>query len=1171
MTRTWRCCVSLLALCCVALLPAQAAALPAYGITTTGELVIFDTDVPDLVDILRLTGLQPDEQILAIDIRAIDRRVYGLSSGARLYRIEPFTGLAEWVGGALIGIPLAGVDFAMDWDPVNDQFRVIGSTGQNFRLSPVNGQVIDADENAPGIQPDTPFAPALEIRAAAFTNNYAGPASSRLFMIVGQGNRLDYTDTPSAGTSTVVGGLGVNMGNEVAFDIVGPTNSAYLVLPQGNGSRLFTVNLATGEASPGPVIGQGLASQRLRAFAVKWSGDILRAVTMDNQLVRFHSMTPDRLLSATPITGLQPLERILGLAFRPPTPDFDVAYALGSTGRLYRLTATGQATQVGLGSFLVPLDGTRFGFAFNPFTNDIHVISDTGQNLRIDPDTGLMVDSDIAAEGVQIDSPVDGAVTPAALAYVPNPFGVVRNAFYGFDVANGRLFRLGGEFATPSPSTGQVTPLSATLAVEPDTPVGLDWSRRDNLGYLSVVEGGVNVLRRVSPSNAITDVGVIGMDLPPVTALAIEPVSFWRMLPEYFDFTHPEKQFLGAFSIARTNTSETGYIRVGVRGGSATRNTDYTFVDRILTVAPGQSHVGVPFNMIDDVFDEPGETVLFELHMVDPGSGAGGHTIATMRIFDNDGPAVTQPSVQILSPVRGPDTFAPVGTSDTFVTLTGRASGASPIVRVTWHLDVGGGFVEAAGTANGIENWTIAHLPLLNGDNRITVLAHDANGLAATDSITLRRSLDRYSLAEGATGTFFDLDIAIANPNPVEAPVDITFLTPSGATVQQQRILPPASRTTIKVDEIPGLESTEVSTLVTQTSSPTLPLAVERTMRWDTSGYGTHTEKAVHGSGALTWYFAEGSQGFFDSYFLLANPGDTQNDALVEMFTEDGAPAASRQYSLPPRSRLTVHAGEIAALQNRSFWTKVTFTTFGIAERAMYFGAPLFNGGHESHGITMPSTTWFHAEGAIGTFFTTFLLLANPNDQAAQVTLTYLVPDAPPVVVQKVLPARARVTINVAFDALLVDAAVATHVESSLPILSERSMYWPGTPANWYEAHNSFGETVTDTTWALAEGLIGGAQNQRTYILLANPGEEAATVTIAYLREGAPLVQKQYVVPRTSRFNIDVGAMVPELSNEAFGAFIRSTHPIFVERSMYADAAGLLWSAGTNATATRVP
>ena len=68
----------------------------------------------------------------------------------------------------------------------------------------------------------------------------------------------------------------------------------------------------------------------------------------------------------------------------------------------------------------------------------------------------------------------------------------------------------------------------------------------------------------------------------------------------------------------------------------------------------------------------------------------------------------------------------------------------------------------------------------------------------------------------------------------------------------------------------------------------------------------------------------------------------------------------------------------------------MTFAFAGAAERAMYFGTPTFSGGHESAGVTRPSTNWFLAEGATGSFFTTFVLLSNPNATPAVVTLTYL-------------------------------------------------------------------------------------------------------------------------------------------------------------------------------------
>jgi hypothetical protein len=45
----------------------------------------------------------------------------------------------------------------------------------------------------------------------------------------------------------------------------------------------------------------------------------------------------------------------------------------------------------------------------------------------------------------------------------------------------------------------------------------------------------------------------------------------------------------------------------------------------------------------------------------------------------------------------------------------------------------------------------------------------------------------------------------------------------------------------------------------------------------------------------------------------------------------------------------------------------------------------------------------------------------------------------------------------------------------------------------------------------------------------------------------------------------DYGAAV------SVGAFIQSMRPIFVQRSIHADAGGAFWSAGTDATATRIP
>jgi Calx-beta domain len=428
-----------------------------------------------------------------------------------------------------------------------------------------------------------------------------------------------------------------------------------------------------------------------------------------------------------------------------------------------------------------------------------------------------------------------------------------------------------------------------------------------------------------------------------------------------------------------------------------------------------------------------------------------------------------------------------------------------------------------------------------------------------------------YLLAEGATGSFFDTEILLANPHTTPTPVTLTFLTKDGVTIVRDMTLPATSRTTVRVDDIPGLEATEMSTVVTSTSGA--EIVVERTMTWDATGYGAHTEKAAAGA-ATEWYFAEGSQGTFFTYLLLVNPQTSANVAHVT-FLREGAPPVTRDYALAPSSRRTIFAGEEPDLVNTSFGAHVVFDQPGAAERAMYFGlAPLFTGGHESAGVTSLSTDWFLAEGATGTFFTTFILLANPGTQDAIVTITYLPADTAPVINAYTVPAGRRLTLNIAGEhASLASAAVGARIHASEPVIVERAQYWPGPFENWYEAHNSFGLTETGTRWGLAEGRVGGTNHDQTYILLANPGTVPSDVHIQFLRTNGAVVNKDFTVQPTSRLNVAVtgpGSHVPELNNESFGAVIDATEPIAVERSFYRDVGGVTWAAGTNATATRL-
>lgn len=108
-----------------------------------------------------------------------------------------------------------------------------------------------------------------------------------------------------------------------------------------------------------------------------------------NNIIAFDTNAPNVILSGREIVGLEPNEKLHAIDYRPATSEL---YGLGTQSRLYRIDPnTGQATAVASGRFIPNLDGPRFGFDFNPTVDRIRVTSNANQNLRLHPDTAMVV------------------------------------------------------------------------------------------------------------------------------------------------------------------------------------------------------------------------------------------------------------------------------------------------------------------------------------------------------------------------------------------------------------------------------------------------------------------------------------------------------------------------------------------------------------------------------------------------------------------------------------------------------------------------------------------------------------------------------------------------------------------------------------------------------------
>jgi hypothetical protein len=237
------------------------------------------------------------------------------------------------------------------------------------------------------------------------------------------------------------------------------------------------------------VLALGIGAAPL-ALAVPMAG-----ISNGTTLVGFDSATPSILQGSAPITGLQAGETIVGIDVRPANGQI---YGIGSTSRLYRIDATtAQAVAIG-GVFATPLSGTAFGVDFNPTVDRIRVVSDTDQNLRINPDTGA-----IAA--------VDTAINPATndlvgAAYSNNVAGATSTTLFVIDSVADTLLTQGSPNGSPtSPNTGTVFPIGP-LGVNATGVTGFDISGA-GVAYLSIN----SVLYTVNlTTGAATAAGTIG-------------------------------------------------------------------------------------------------------------------------------------------------------------------------------------------------------------------------------------------------------------------------------------------------------------------------------------------------------------------------------------------------------------------------------------------------------------------------------------------------------------------------------------------------------------------------------------------------------------------------------------------------------------------------------------
>ncbi|HTH51466.1 MAG TPA: DUF4394 domain-containing protein, partial [Pyrinomonadaceae bacterium] len=216
-------------------------------------------------------------------------------------------------------------------------------------------------------------------------------------------------------------------------------------------------------------------------------GEILYA-TNGSSISRFSSSVLGSV-TTVPITGMQVGETLIGMDLRPAT---GVIYGVGSTSRVYIINpTTGAATPVGsAGAFAV--NGTSFGMDFNGGVDRIRLVSNTEQNLRLNPNDGTLTATDTAL------SPAGNIV---GIAYDRNDATpITPTTLYGIDSAAGTLVTIGSIDGSPnSPNGGQVTTVgSLGLGTNLNESIGFDVSATSGISYATITTGGISRLYTIN-------------------------------------------------------------------------------------------------------------------------------------------------------------------------------------------------------------------------------------------------------------------------------------------------------------------------------------------------------------------------------------------------------------------------------------------------------------------------------------------------------------------------------------------------------------------------------------------------------------------------------------------------------------------------------------------------
>ena len=208
---------------------------------------------------------------------------------------------------------------------------------------------------------------------------------------------------------------------------------------------------------------------------------------------------------------------------------------------------------------------------------------------------------------------------------------------------------------------------------------------------------------------------------------------------------------------------------------------------------------------------------------------------------------------------------------------------------------------------------------------------------------------NNWYFGDGGKGAWSNY-LAFINPSPTTtAATAVYYVHDNGQTYTQNVDIPPLRRVTVS----PPPTMPDGGFAVQVGTYNLVNYVVERSM-YSGAGFALGSTSTASAVQANTWRFAEGgSNGTFDTFFLVFNPSWTTASNVTLTFRKVGGGVATQTLTIQPRTRAVVYADGVSGINNNATYATEVTSTNGVGlvvERSMFWPGGTWAGSHISLG-----------------------------------------------------------------------------------------------------------------------------------------------------------------------------------------------------------------------------